>query len=95
MVSNDSGLMHISSALGVPTVAIFGPTHPKLGFAPAGPNNMVLTTNQPCSPCSLHGQSQCFQPSQYCLDKITVEMVWEAATKLLRRQAAALAADEK
>jgi heptosyltransferase-2 len=95
MISNDSGLMHVSSASGVPTVAIFGPTHPKLGFAPAGSNNVVLTANQPCSPCSLHGQSQCFQPSQYCLDNITVEMVWEAATKLLRRQAAVLAADEK
>ncbi len=95
MISNDSGLMHISSASGVPTVAIFGPTHPKLGFTPAGPNNMVLTTNQPCSPCSLHGQSRCFQPSQYCLNKITVEMVWEAATKLLRHREAVLAADEK
>jgi len=95
MISNDSGLMHISSALGVPTLAIFGPTHPKLGFAPTGPNNLALTTNQPCSPCSLHGQSRCFQPKQYCLDNITVETVWMAATKLLGRQAAVLEADEK
>lgn|SRR5574341_111596 len=95
MISNDSGLMHISSALGVPTVAIFGPTHPKLGFAPIGSNNIVLTANQPCSPCSLHGQDKCFQPTQYCLDNITVETLLEAALELLRRQATVLAADEK
>ncbi|MBI3872423.1 MAG: glycosyltransferase family 9 protein, partial [candidate division Zixibacteria bacterium] len=32
--SSDSGLMHLASALGVPTAGVFGPTHPALGFAP-------------------------------------------------------------
>ncbi len=35
-VTNDSGLMHISAAIGTPTVAIFGPTSPRL-WAPLNP----------------------------------------------------------
>jgi heptosyltransferase-2 len=40
-VTNDSGLMHISAALGTPTVAIFGPTSPRL-WAPLNPLAAVL-----------------------------------------------------
>ena len=95
LISNDSGLMHISAALQVPTVAIFGPTHPKLGFAPKGDHTVVLTTNQPCSPCSLHGKKKCHQPSRYCMDNITVEMVIESANRLIERSKPSLAVNEK
>jgi lipopolysaccharide heptosyltransferase II len=40
-VSNDSGLMHVSAALGTPTVALFGPTSPRL-WAPLNPLAAVL-----------------------------------------------------
>ena len=40
-VTNDSGLMHISAALGTPTVAIFGPTSPRL-WAPLNPLAAVV-----------------------------------------------------
>jgi heptosyltransferase-2 len=36
MLSNDSGLMHVGAALGTPTVALFGPTSPRL-WAPLNP----------------------------------------------------------
>lgn len=94
MISNDSGLMHISAALTVPTIAIFGPTHPKLGFAPQGAGCTILTSNQPCSPCSLHGEKRCFQPARFCMDNISIEMVLEAARNLLHREKPALIADE-
>ena len=83
LIGNDSGLMHMAAALNVPTIAIFGPTHPRLGFAPNGDKTMILTSNQPCSPCSLHGRSKCFQPSRYCMDKITPEHVLDSALKFL------------
>jgi heptosyltransferase-2 len=35
-ITNDSGLMHVAAALGTPTVALFGPTDPKL-WAPLNP----------------------------------------------------------
>jgi heptosyltransferase-2 len=40
-VTNDSGLMHISAAIGTPTVAIFGPTSPRL-WAPLNPLSAVI-----------------------------------------------------
>jgi heptosyltransferase-2 len=40
-VTNDSGLMHISAAIGTPTVAIFGPTSPRL-WAPLNPLTAVI-----------------------------------------------------
>ena len=82
-VTNDSGPMHIASALGVPVVAIFGPTHPKLGFSPIGSANAVLTANVECSPCSLHGERRCKKKSRYCMDLIEPEMVAEAVERLL------------
>ena len=52
VVSNDSGAMHVASALGVPTVAIFGSTEPAL-TGPLGPHTAVLRHHVPCSPCFL------------------------------------------
>jgi heptosyltransferase-2 len=83
-VTNDSGPMHIASALGVPVVAIFGPTHPNLGFSPIGSANVVLTANVECSPCSLHGEKKCHEKSRYCMDLIEPEMVTDAVGKLLQ-----------
>jgi len=75
VVTNDSGPMHIAGALGIPFVAVFGPTHPDLGFCPGYPRGAVLTTGESCSPCSLHGAAPCRMPSRRCMDGITWEMV--------------------
>jgi heptosyltransferase-2 len=45
-VTNDSGLMHIAAALGTPTVAIFGPTSPRL-WAPLNPLAAILEPEGP------------------------------------------------
>jgi heptosyltransferase-2 len=82
-VTNDSGPMHIASALGVPVVAIFGPTHTKLGFSPLGPESIVLTADVKCSPCSLHGEKKCHKKSRLCMDLIEPEMVMDAVERLL------------
>jgi len=88
LVTNDSGLMHLASFLKVPVVAIFGPTDPKLGFAPLGQDNMVITVNEKCSPCSLHGKRKCHRKERYCMDRISPEEVAEKASELLNRQKA-------
>lgn len=85
-ITNDSGPMHLSSSLGVPTIAIFGPTHPKLGFPPLGLMDEVLTSNERCSPCSLHGERRCFRDKKYCMEKITFEKVAFVAEKILNSQ---------
>ncbi|GMR05360.1 MAG: lipopolysaccharide heptosyltransferase II [Thermodesulfobacteriota bacterium] len=49
-ISNDSGPMHITAALGVPTVAIFGSTDPVL-TGPLGADSRVVSNATECSPC--------------------------------------------
>lgn len=82
-ITNDSGLAHMSSAVGTPVLAIFGPTHPVLGFAPRGLRDKVIETDEQCRPCSLHGSRPCFRERQYCFDRINPEDVVFAATSLL------------
>jgi len=55
VVSADGGIMHAAVAMGVPTVALFGPTDPALWFPyeRLGPFR-VLATRPPCSPCHRH-----------------------------------------
>jgi len=76
-VTNDSGLMHVAGALGVPFVAVFGPTHPDLGFAPGYPSGTVVHSGAPCSPCSLHGRAPCRFERRFCMDDISWELVME------------------
>ena len=49
-LTNDSGSMHIASALNVPTVAIFGATD-HIGTGPTGPLARVVREQVECSPC--------------------------------------------
>jgi heptosyltransferase-2 len=78
IVSNDSGAMHLASALGVRTVAIFGSTEPAL-TGPLGPRSTVLRHHVPCSPCFLR---EC--PIDFaCMTQIKPAMVLAAADKLL------------
>jgi lipopolysaccharide heptosyltransferase I len=50
MVTNDSGPMHIAAGLGVPVVAMFGPTS-AIRTGPYGVGHHVLTGQVSCSPC--------------------------------------------
>jgi len=50
VIANDSGPLHMAAALGVPTVALFGPTDPRL-VAPMGPKHRFLWTPPDCGPC--------------------------------------------
>lgn len=51
-LTNDSGSMHIASALGIPTVAIFGATN-HITTGPTGPLARVIRQDVECSPCML------------------------------------------
>ncbi|MFC1537914.1 glycosyltransferase family 9 protein [Candidatus Latescibacterota bacterium] len=77
LVTNDSGPMHIAGALGVPCVTVFGPTHPMLGFCPGYPSVSIIHSGAECSPCSIHGASQCRMKSRFCMDDITCDTVFE------------------
>ncbi len=70
-VSNDSGLMHMASALDIPLVAIFGSTDPTV-TGPLGPNSKVLRARTECAPCF---RSRCPFGTYQCLRQIQVEEV--------------------
>lgn len=80
-VGNDSGPVHIAASLNVPTLAIFGPTHPALGFVPVGEFADYITADVPCSPCTLHGRGKCRKKSQQCFDLLTPTAIAEKAIK--------------
>ena len=74
-IGNDSGAMHVAAAVGLPVVAVFGPTDPR-GTAPATPRSTVVQEKPYCSPCFLR---RC--PTDHrCMTKVTPDMV-EAAAK--------------
>jgi heptosyltransferase-2 len=51
-LGNDSGAMHVAAAVGLPIVAVFGPTDPK-GTAPVTPRCTIVQEKPYCSPCFL------------------------------------------
>jgi len=78
-ITNDTGPMHIATAFGVPTVAIFGPTDP-LTTSPFGSGHELVRHPVDCSPCLLR---EC--PIDHrCMQGISVEMVHAAAMRQLR-----------
>jgi ADP-heptose:LPS heptosyltransferase len=50
-IGNDSGISHMAAALGLPTVAIFGPTDHRV-WSPRGEKVEVVRMGIPCSPCA-------------------------------------------
>ena len=78
MITNDSGPMHIAAALGIPTVAIFGPTD-EINTGPYGPRTRVVKHAVECSPCLLR---DC--PIDHrCMNAVTVDEVCRAAKELV------------
>jgi len=78
-VTNDSGAMHIASALGVPTVAVFGSTD-HVATGPAGNRFTIIRQPVECSPCLLR---EC--PIDHrCMTRVTVESVAQAALELVK-----------
>ena len=49
-IGNDSGITHLAAFLGLPTIAVFGPSDPDR-WAPIGPAVMVIRPDMECAPC--------------------------------------------
>ncbi len=78
MLTNDSGAMHISSALGVPTVAVFGATD-AAATGPTGASARVVQEQVDCSPCGLR---EC--PIDHrCMTRLSADRVADTALELV------------
>jgi heptosyltransferase-2 len=79
LITNDSGLMHVADALGVPLIAIFGSTVEELGFFPGGPEAIVIEDHGlSCRPCSHIGRSRCPKEHFRCMLELTPDIIWHA-----------------
>lgn len=77
LVTGDTAPLHIGSALGVKTIALFGPTDPRRHVA--GNSTTVLSKRLPCQPCY---KGECrYTETLACLKRITVDEVYEAVRK--------------
>jgi lipopolysaccharide heptosyltransferase I len=83
MITNDSGPMHIAAAVGIPVVAMFGPTS-AVRTGPYGPGHRVLAGPVPCRPC--FSRVCRHAPELECLHLVTPNDVAEAARGLLAAQ---------
>jgi ADP-heptose:LPS heptosyltransferase len=57
-IGNDSGISHMAAALGLPTMAIFGPTDQRV-WSPRGEKTFVVRRGVHCSPCPQERFFQC------------------------------------
>jgi heptosyltransferase-2 len=78
-LTNDSGAMHIASALGVPTVTVFGATD-DVGTGPTGPLARIVREPVECSPCL---KREC--PIDHrCMTRVESDRVAQVALNLLK-----------
>ncbi|MEK6622796.1 MAG: glycosyltransferase family 9 protein [Planctomycetota bacterium] len=79
-IGNDSGVTHLAAATGTPTIALFGPTDPRI-WGPRGEKVTILYKKLPCSPCPVDIRKNCFSLS--CLNQIEIESVVKERCNML------------
>lgn len=85
LICNDTGLMHMGAALGLPVVAVFGPTSPHIYF-PGGVGSMALGGDLPCphrkirsfGPPQCLVRGHCLQGYRSCIDAVSAEEMTSA-----------------
>ena len=86
VVGVDTGLAHLTAALNVPSVTLYGATQPALTGA-YGAQQKLMQANFPCAPCL---RKQCtYQRASTvipaCYESLSVEKVWEQLQALIYR----------
>jgi ADP-heptose:LPS heptosyltransferase len=86
-ISGDTGPLHFTAGLGVPTLSLFGPSSPAR-WAPVGERHRILKG----SPCSCGAGTSVCQTANFCLAAITPEQVLHSLQTMLKspRQSQAL-----
>lgn len=78
IITNDSGMMHTASAVGIPVIVLFGSSVKEFGFAPYRNKNLIIENNHlKCRPCSHIGKEFCPKKHFKCMRDLTPALVYE------------------
>ena len=80
LLTNDTGTMHLAALLGVPVVAVFGSTEPRL-TGPLGNGHIILRHHVECSPCFLRECPIDFR----CMKAVSADEVAGAVLSMLAK----------
>ena len=80
LLTNDTGTMHLAALLGVPVVAVFGSTEPRL-TGPLGNGHIILRHHVECSPCFLRECPIDFR----CMKAVSADEVAVAVLSMLAK----------
>lgn len=85
MISMDSSNMHLAALSGIPTVSIWGGTHPAFGFYAIGqPLDYHIQTpvsSLECRPCSVYGNKPCIFATPKCMEMVKPLAVFKTLLK--------------
>jgi heptosyltransferase-2 len=88
LVTNDSAPQHLASAVGTPTLTIFGPTVPEFGFGPLAPRHATAgLRGLECRPCHAHGPQQCPRGHFRCMRELGIDDIARTLAGLLANSA--------
>lgn len=81
-ISGDTGLLHAADQIGVPAIALIGPS--AFGY-PTRPTSQILEVNHlPCKPCSKDGSGKCVQSTfRRCMVDLNPATVAKKAAEIL------------
>lgn len=85
-IANDTGMLHMSEALKVPVVGIYGPTVRQFGYSPILEKSKVAQIELACRPCTKMGMNHCPKGTFDCTKLISVEMVFKMITQILEEK---------
>ena len=85
MVCMDSANMHMAAMLGVPTLSIWGATHPDAGFMAwnTTPADIIEADGLTCRPCSIYGSKPCKLGDHRCMRQISPLTILDRIDKKL------------
>jgi heptosyltransferase-2 len=84
LVANDSAPQHLASAMGTPTVTVYGPTTPAFGFGPLAPRSRTTgVSGLDCRPCHRHGPTRCPLGHWRCMRELSSHHVYDILMSIL------------
>ncbi len=86
-LGGDTGLLHLSEAVGTPVISLYGPTQPDFGFGVQDERSLAISPQIWCSPCSKDG-TLCFRTTRRyaCLRELDPRIVLAKSEKFRFRE---------